>query len=178
MRHLVSWSNPRGSWEFFHISKDDHGNTLTLKARVPNWASYTENEDFTTPRVCLARSVKEAFVGLFGTMYESHMPQEEVHVYATDSVPDLFVPNSNGCPDDMPGNPYGLHWSWKEYAEWKGLEQSEEERAKILKGCIPEPETGEIWSLSNLRMKKIGRMWNGPDGKILSKWSLRETSDV
>lgn len=174
----VAWVEPSGGWKYFHVSATDLGDSVTFAPQIPSWVKYASNEDFTTKRVCLAPSVRQAMEGRFGTVYEKDLPQNEMFVYAIDALPDLYTPNSEGCPEDTPGNPYGLNWSWQKYAEEKGLDPKDKEaHAEAVKGCIPDPKTGEVWSLQPVTLKKIGRLWNGPDGRIKAKWSLRETKN-
>ncbi len=172
----LAWSEPSGGWRYFHVSAADLGDSISLRPQIPSWVKNTDNEDFTTPRVCLAPSVRQAMHGRFGEVYEKTMPQDEMHVYAVKSLPNIVIPNSEGCPDDMPNNPYGLNWNWYKYAEWKGLDPKDKKaHADTVRGCVPDPETGEVWSTQSVTMRRIGRLWNGPDGRIRAKWSLKET---
>ena len=179
-RSHLSWSAPKGGWSTFHVSKRDLGENFTFTPRIPENTDELDSEDFTTPRVCVSGSLDDAMAGLFGELPKKYLPQPEVFVYATKSSPDLYVPNSDGKPEDMPGNPFNIWWSWKKYAESKNLDPNRhsKDHGETVEGCAPDAQiTGELWSLKPITMKKIGRIWNNEDGDIRAKWLLKSTID-
>jgi hypothetical protein len=128
---------------FFHISTVNLGKKTTLTPRIPRFALDMKEEDFTTPRVCLARSFKKALgaVGFWDdydeTTTEPDDDKRHLYVYGTNVVPGLFVPNSGEYP---PG----------------AFEGSDEQRAEVLKGFVPDADhSGEVWSLKPITLKLI-----------------------
>lgn len=145
---IVETTTPK----FFHISSSNLGKTVTLTPRIPKFAQEMREEDFTTPRVCLARSFKKALsaVGFHDeydeTTEEPDDDKRHLYVYGTNSVPSLFIPKSG---DDYPPGAF---------------EGTDEQRAKALEGFVPDAGySGEVWSLKPITMTLIDEYIYDPE---------------
>jgi hypothetical protein len=153
-------SNPTGGWKYFHITPDDRGEVFTFTPQIPAWNSYTDAEDFTTPRVSLATSVNLAIRGKFGSDDPSAFGQSEMFIYAARYVPQMFLPKT-GRKLGTPDNQWGSDWSYHKYAIANGLSIDKQQHAAIVKGLVSDDPlvTGEIWSLAPIKMALVGRLW-------------------
>jgi hypothetical protein len=149
-------ANKQSEYQYFHLSMQDHGKKFTFTPKVPDDAFHDDygSEDFTTDRVCLAPSVDDALESLPGP--------GEYHVYAVRSA-DVYAPEP--LPEYSLDNPMDEYWNWGDYSEWKGLDYEDEEaHAETVRGRIPDPHTGEVWSLQPITMEKVGR--TNMDGSV------------
>jgi hypothetical protein len=182
LRRLINeaFTNPPGDWLYFHITHEDRGKIFTFTPRTPSWNTYTDAEDFTTPRVSLATSVEKAVHGKFGSGEPEAFGQPEMFVYASKSAPHLFVP-SDGANLGTSNNPWGPDWSFATYAKENNIEFDRKIHADLVKGHITDDpkSTGEIWSLAPIKMTLVGRLWPSSIGapRVHQKWLLRPHSD-
>lgn len=146
-RVAAKLASDQAKWKYFHLSRQDLGDEFTFTPSVPDDAFHDDygSEDFTTERVSLAPTVDGAL--------ESLPSSGEFFVYGVESAlvyKPKRLPRYRGYdPDDM--------WNWGSYAEAKGIDfEDEEKHAEVVRGRIPDPETGEVWSLQPIRMKKVG----------------------
>ena len=58
---------------YIHITQNYLGDTVVLTPRIPRYALENQDEDFTTPRVCFAKSIKNA---ADANPYESEHPSD------------------------------------------------------------------------------------------------------
>lgn len=157
---LNEWSEPDVQG-VFHIKasqyNQDPKKEIVLQPFIPmNVRDRTDAEDFTTPRVCLATSVHDAVYGRFGQHHDSHLPQDEMWIYWSPRVQNVIVPTSR----------FDMHWNWTKYAHDNGIDPSNDDvHASLVKNCVPDAEkTGEVWSLTPVKMKLIGKLFEDKFG--------------
>jgi hypothetical protein len=136
-------------YNYFHLSRIDHGDEFTFKPSIPDDAFEDFGyEDFTTERISLAPTVEGALLSLpiSGNYF----------IYGTKST-DIYIPKP--LPEIPEENMNEDFWTWYDYAEWKGLDVDDKNlHAEVVQGKIPDPETGEVWSLKPITMQKIGEV--------------------
>jgi len=132
---------------FYHVSMQDHGEKFTLVPRIPRDAIGMEEEDFTTPRVCLASTTKDAFEALgfnvnkSGKIYTDELStsgHNVEHLWIYKCSPNVvFIPSNGEYPE----------------GSFKG---SKQERAEALKGFVPDAgDTGEVWVLEQIAVTLV-----------------------
>ncbi len=134
-------------WKFFHLSFSDLGPKAVFQPSIPSDATEDMHEDFTTLRVCLAPTLEGCLLALpIGG---------DLFIYGTRSS-GFFQPDKS--PFDWEG--------WEEYAEENGLDPEDEDAlARTLEGTIPDPETGEVWSLKPVTLHRLGKL-SAPSGEL------------
>lgn len=158
------------SWaRWFHVSPWDLGRTTVLVPRVPEGLKKARSgEDCTTPRVCLAPTVKAALGARTGEADRAYADSEDgFYVYATG---DIAITMPERTPDLEPGDV----WDWDAWATEHGVDPgSQKDYEQAVEGYLPDTETGEGWSTAPVRMTKVGMvrgsdgsrvMWNVPKG--------------
>lgn len=142
-------------WGYFHLSRQDLGAEFTFTPGIPDDAFHDDygSEDFTTERVSLAPTIEGALESLPSSGHFFIYAVKSAKVYKPKRLPK--IPEME---EDL--------WSWGEYAGKNGLDFDDEEtHAEIVRGRIPDPETGEVWSLSPIHMKKVGEV--SQDGSVI-----------
>lgn len=105
---------------------------FTLTPRIPRHAIDLEEEDFTTPRVCLAPSIKNAMSALCLDIDDKPM-----FVYATVGPVQIVKPQGGEIPLNI-------------------CELSKDQRGVALKGRVPDANrTGEVWSLKPVTVECV-----------------------
>jgi hypothetical protein len=114
------------------------GDSVVLEPTIPKHAQEMQEEDFTTPRVCFAPTIKQAVNAVGFDLDE--MGRRDVgtlYVYAVDSIPGMVKPRDGDLPDDV-------------------FELDDEEQIAALKYYVPDSSvTGEVWSLRPVRVMKV-----------------------